>query len=70
MVNDKYIFITHDNAGFVFTKILAEDNAELIIKLDIRQAPTLVIGEKKFTGISEIYRYINGDNVHRQVNCK
>ena len=59
-----------NDAGIVFTKILAEENTELIIKLGIRQAPTLIIGEKKFTGISEIYRYINGDNMRRQVNCK
>ncbi len=48
-----------NDAGIIFTKILAENNAELIIELGIKQAPTLVIDEKKFAGISEIYRYIN-----------
>jgi ribonucleoside-triphosphate reductase len=48
-----------NDAGVSFTKIMAEDNSELIIELGIKQAPTLVIGEKKFAGISEIYRYIN-----------
>ena len=47
-----------NDAGIVFTKILAEDNPELVIKHNIKQAPTLVVGDEKFTGISEIYDYI------------
>jgi ribonucleoside-triphosphate reductase len=47
-----------NDAGITFTKILAEDNPELIIKRNIKQAPTLLIGDSKFTGISEIYDYI------------
>ena len=48
-----------DDAGISFTKILAENNTNLVTELNIMQAPTLVIGEKKYAGISEIYKFIN-----------
>lgn len=47
------------NAGLGFTKVLAEENAELSTKLNIRQAPTLVAGQLKITGLGPIRKYIN-----------
>lgn len=47
------------NAGLGFTKVLAEENAELATKLNIRQAPTLVAGQLKITGLGPIRKYIN-----------
>lgn len=47
------------NAGLAFTKFLAEENPELAKKLGIRQAPTLVIGNEKITGLGPIRKYIN-----------
>lgn len=47
------------NAGLAFTKLLAEENAELAKSLGIRQAPTLVIGNEKITGLGPIRKYIN-----------
>jgi hypothetical protein len=40
---------------------LAEDNAELVNRFGIRQAPTLVKGDKKYSGLSEIYKFISGE---------
>lgn len=47
------------NAGLGFTKLLAEENAELAKKLGIRQAPTLVVDQNKITGLGPIRKYIN-----------
>lgn len=47
------------NAGLAFTNLLAEENAELAKKLGIRQAPTLVVGQEKITGLGPIRKYIN-----------
>lgn len=47
------------NAGLAFTNLLAEENAELAKKLCIRQAPTLVVGQEKITGLGPIRKYIN-----------
>ncbi|HHX67458.1 MAG TPA: glutaredoxin family protein, partial [Gallicola sp.] len=49
-----------NDAGVSFTKIMAEDNSELIKSLKIMQAPTVVIGDKKLEGLGAIYHYING----------
>jgi len=50
-----------NEANIAFTKVLAEDNAELINRLGIMQAPTLVKGDKKYSGLSEIYKFVEGD---------
>ena len=51
-----------DRAGIIFEKKLANENAELATSLGIKQAPTLVVIENgtvnKYTGVSEIKRYI------------
>ena len=51
-----------DRAGIIFEKKLASENAELATSLGIKQAPTLVVIENgtvnKYTGVSEIKRYI------------
>ena len=49
-----------NEANIAFKKIFAEDNIKLVNRLDIRQAPTLVKGDKKYSGLSEIYKFVNG----------
>ena len=46
-------------ANIAFKKVLAEDNVELVKRLSIMQAPTLVKGDKKYSGLSEIYKFIS-----------
>lgn len=46
------------DAGIAFTKILAEMNTELVSRLGIMQAPTLVDGDKKYSGLSDIYKFV------------
>lgn len=48
-----------NDAGVSFTKIMAEDNSELVKSLKIMQAPTLVVGNRMFVGLGEIYKFIN-----------
>jgi ribonucleoside-triphosphate reductase len=50
------------DGGFIFTKILAEDSRELVDRFNIRTAPTLLVGENKFVGLSEIYKFVNERN--------
>ena len=51
-----------DKAGVGYIKLLAEENAELVTALGIKQAPTLVViadgNTEKFVGVSDIKRYI------------
>ncbi len=49
-------------SGVSFTEIAVEDNPELALELDLRQAPSLVIedgnGRKTVAGISNIKKYL------------
>ena len=51
-----------EKAGVVFEKLHATENAELALKLGVKQAPTLVItdGEtvRRYAGVAEISAYI------------
>jgi len=51
-----------DKAGVAYVKLLAEENAELVTALGIKQAPTLAVvagGDiAKYVGVSEIKKYI------------
>lgn len=49
-----------NDAGVIFTKIMAEDNHELVKSLNIMQAPTVVIGDKKLEELGTIYHYFKG----------
>ena len=49
-----------NEANIAFKKIFAEDNAELVNRLGIRQAPTLVNNDKKYSGLSDIYKFVEG----------
>lgn len=49
-----------NEANITFKKVLADDNAELVNRLGIIQAPTLVKGDEKYSGLSEIYKFVNG----------
>jgi len=51
-----------DKAGVSYNKLYAEDEGELAVKLGIKQAPTLVVGDKKLTGVSDIKKYLEGLN--------
>ena len=43
--------------GVAYTKVLAEEHADLCERYGIRQAPTLVAGGEKFAGLSEITKF-------------
>ena len=53
-----------EKAGIGFHKLYAEENEALCKNLGIKQAPTLVVSEngeyKKYTGVSEVKKYIEG----------
>jgi len=51
-----------DKAGVAYTKLYAEDEAEKATALGIKQAPTLIVGDKKYVGVSDIKKYIEGLN--------
>ncbi len=51
-----------DKAGVSYTKLFAEDEPEKAKALGVKQAPTLIVGEKKFTGVSDIKKYIESLN--------
>ena len=55
-----------DKAGVAYTKVLAEENVDLTNALGIKQAPTLVVvsggNVEKFTGVSDIKKYIQSVN--------
>ena len=61
--NCKIACATLDKAGYEYTKLLADENAELAQQLGIKQAPTLVVikdGEAtKYTGVSDIKKFLN-----------
>ncbi len=60
--NCKIAAATLDKAGFDYTKLLADENADLAQELGIKQAPTLVVikdGEAtKYTGVSDIKKFL------------
>ncbi len=51
-----------DKAGVLYTKLLADENKELVTSLKIKQAPTLAVvqnGEiQQFTGVSDIKKFL------------
>ncbi len=51
-----------DKAGILYTKLLAEENKELALSLEIKQAPTLCVIKdgvmEKFTGVSDIKKFL------------
>ncbi len=51
-----------DKAGVSYTKLFAEDEAEKAKALGVKQAPTLIVGKQKFTGVSDIKKYIESLN--------
>ena len=51
-----------DKAGVGYNKLYAEDEPEMARDLGIKQAPTLVVGDKKLTGVSDIKKYIESLN--------
>ena len=61
--NCKIAGVTLDKAGIAYEKIYANEQPEMAAEFGIKQAPTLVVisgGEvSKFTGVSDIKKYIN-----------
>ena len=61
--NCKIAGVTLDKAGIAYEKIYANEQPEMATEYGIKQAPTLVVisgGEvSKFTGVSDIKKYIN-----------
>ncbi len=61
--NCKIAYSLLEKAGVSYTKLLANENVELVNALGIKQAPTLVVvngGEVvKYTGVSEIKKFLN-----------
>ena len=61
--NCKIAGVTLDKAGIAYEKIYANEHPEMAEEYGIKQAPTLVVisdGEvSKFTGVSDIKKYIN-----------
>lgn len=55
-----------EDAGIGYEKLYVEDNKELASSLGLKQAPTLVVGQQKFSGVSDIRNYIaqKGNRVH------
>ncbi|MBQ8869036.1 MAG: ribonucleoside triphosphate reductase [Oscillospiraceae bacterium] len=51
-----------DKAGVSYTKLFAEDEAQKAKALGVKQAPTLIVGDQKFTGVSDIKKYIESLN--------
>ncbi len=51
-----------DKAGVGYSKLYAEDEPDLARDLGIKQAPTLLVGDKKLTGVSDIKKYLEGLN--------
>ena len=51
-----------DKAGVSYVKLFAEDEPEKAKALGVKQAPTLIVGEKKFIGVSDIKKYIESLN--------
>ena len=51
-----------DKAGIGYVKLYAEDEPEKAKALGVKQAPTLIVGEQKFTGVSDIKKYIESLN--------
>ncbi len=60
--NCKIVCALLDKAGILYTKILANENKELAMSLDIKQAPTLLVVEGgeigKYAGVSDIKKYL------------
>ena len=49
-----------DKAGFKYSKLMAEENAELVEKFGVKQAPTLVLPDgTKFAGAGAIKGFLN-----------
>ncbi len=52
-----------DKAGVIYNKLLANENAEAVNALGIKQAPTLVVVDNgnisKYAGVSDIKKYLN-----------
>ncbi len=51
-----------DKSGVGYNKLFAEDEPDMVKELGIKQAPTLVVGDKKLIGVSDIKKYLESLN--------
>ena len=49
-----------DKANVSYKKIYANENVDFVNRHGIKQAPTLVVGDSKYAGVSEIKKFIDG----------
>ncbi len=47
-----------DRAGIAYRKVYAEDEPDTATRLGVRQAPTLIMGGQKLTGVSDIKKHL------------
>ena len=62
--NCKMAAIFLEKAGIAFEKVYAEDNAELVDKFGIKQAPTLVVVENG----KEVHKAVNLSNIRKYID--
>ncbi|MBQ3527371.1 MAG: ribonucleoside triphosphate reductase [Clostridia bacterium] len=51
-----------DKAGIAYEKLLVEENEDFAREIGLRQAPTLLVGDKKYTEIAGVREYIDSLN--------
>jgi len=51
-----------DKAGIAYDKLFVEENEDFAREIGLRQAPTLLVGDKKFVEIAGVREYIDSQN--------
>ncbi|MBQ4067584.1 MAG: hypothetical protein IJD22_08070, partial [Clostridia bacterium] len=51
-----------DKAGISYEKLFVEENEELARSIGLKQAPTLLVGDKKYAEIAGVREYIDSQN--------
>ena len=51
-----------DKAGIAYEKLFVEENEELAREIGLRQAPTLLVGDKKYVEIAGVREFIDSQN--------
>ncbi len=51
-----------DKAGIVYDKLFVEENEEFAREIGLRQAPTLLVGDKKYAEIAGVREFIDAQN--------
>ena len=51
-----------DKAGIAYNKLFVEENEDLAREIGLRQAPTLLVGDKKYAEIAGVREFIDAQN--------